>query len=364
MASIHQPTSKIAFVTGANGITGNAIIEHLIRQPASEWSKIVITTRRVPKWPLWQDPRIRFIALDFLKPAEELVEQMKPLCDDVTHAFFASYVHETDFARLKDGNVPLFRNFLTAIDESSKSLQRVVLHTGGKNYGMHLGPVEVPVHEEIPRYEDHGENFYYAQEDIMFELAAKRGWHWNVIRPKAIIGYTPAGNGMSVALTVAIYFLICRELGEVPMFPGNKFMYEIVDDASYAPSIADMSVWASTHEHTKNEAFNHNNGDCIVWKQLWTKLGAHFGIEVPEVPDSAWTANGDTNKAERQIQLVEWAKDKKPAWERVVAKNGGNREAFDWATWDLLDWSLGAAWLTVVSVTKARVLPMSAPIFK
>lgn len=28
---------KVAFVTGANGITGNAIIEHLIRKPESEW---------------------------------------------------------------------------------------------------------------------------------------------------------------------------------------------------------------------------------------------------------------------------------------------------------------------------------------
>lgn len=94
--------------------------------------KIVITTRRVPKWPLWQDPRIRFIALDFLKPADELVELMKPLCHDVTHAFFASYVHNMDFAKLKDYNVPLFQNFLLATDQSSKSLQRVILHTGGK----------------------------------------------------------------------------------------------------------------------------------------------------------------------------------------------------------------------------------------
>lgn len=95
-------------------------------------SKIVITTRRVPKWPLWQDPRIRFIALDFLKPADELVQLMKPLCHDVTHAFFASYVHDVDFAKLKNYNVPLFQNFLLATDQSSKSLQRVILHTGGK----------------------------------------------------------------------------------------------------------------------------------------------------------------------------------------------------------------------------------------
>lgn len=145
-----------------------------------------------------------------MKPVEELVEQMKSLCHDVTHAFFASYVHDTDFAKLKTYNVPLFRNFLTAIDQSSKSLQRVILHTGGKvrepsspgsakltvcdqNYGVHLGPVEAPVYEGMARYEDYGENFYFAQEDFMFDLAAKHGWHWNIIRPMGIIGYTPAG---------------------------------------------------------------------------------------------------------------------------------------------------------------------------
>jgi hypothetical protein len=37
MTSTHYPGSKVAFVTGASGITGNAIIEHLIRKPASEW---------------------------------------------------------------------------------------------------------------------------------------------------------------------------------------------------------------------------------------------------------------------------------------------------------------------------------------
>lgn len=32
-----QLTSKVAFVTGANGISGNAIVEHLIRTPENEW---------------------------------------------------------------------------------------------------------------------------------------------------------------------------------------------------------------------------------------------------------------------------------------------------------------------------------------
>lgn len=86
---------------------------------------------------------------------------------------------------------------------------------------------------------------------------------------------------MSMALTLALYMLCCREMGQPPVFPGNKFFYNYcVEDSSYAPSIADMSVWAVTTEHAKNEAFNHANGDVFVWKHVWTKIGRHFGIEV------------------------------------------------------------------------------------
>lgn len=58
---------------------------------------------------------------------------MTRLCQGVTHAFFASYVHAADFADLKTYNVPLFNNFLVAIDVvAARSLQRVCLQTGGK----------------------------------------------------------------------------------------------------------------------------------------------------------------------------------------------------------------------------------------
>lgn len=132
----------------------------------------------------------------------------------------------------------------------------------------------------MPRYQDHGENFYYSQEDFLFDLASKRKWDWNVIRPNAIVGFTPAGNGMSAALTLAIYILCCREAGQVPVFPGNKFFWNSVDDSSYAPSIADMSVWAATGDHTRNEAFVHTNGDVIIWKHFWPKLTSYYGIYV------------------------------------------------------------------------------------
>lgn len=158
---------------------------------------------------------------------------------------------------------------------------------------------------------------------------------------------------MSLALTLAIYMLCCREMGVPPVFPGNKFFYtRCVEDCSYAPSIADLSVWATTDEHTKNEDFVHQNGDVFVWKQLWTKLGRHFNIEVPEFTE--WAAEGDQERMANNFLMTEWCKDKEAVWERVVAKHGGQLEAFGWGTWDFFDWAIGKAWCTISTVSKAR----------
>jgi len=92
-----------------------------------------------------------------------------------------------------------------------------------------------------------------------------------------------AVNGMSQALTLALYILVSKERGETPRFPGNEYFYNCVDDSSYAPSIADMSIWAVTNEHCKNEAFNHTNGDVFVWRYFWPRLGKYFGLDVRNI---------------------------------------------------------------------------------
>lgn len=94
-------------------------------------SKIIITSRR-PLKARFTDPRVEFIALDFLNSPESIVNQIKELCADVTHAFFTSYIHDNDFSKLYEKNGPLFRNYLEAVDQACPKLQRVVLQTGGK----------------------------------------------------------------------------------------------------------------------------------------------------------------------------------------------------------------------------------------
>ncbi|KAK4935612.1 hypothetical protein LTR10_023373 [Elasticomyces elasticus] len=345
-------TGKVAFVTGANGISGHAIIEYLVKQPESEWSQIIATSRR-PLTHSWIDPRVSFVALDFLEPAETLARKLGPSCKDVTHAFFTSYVHVADFKLLREKNVPLFKNFLDTIDDICPKLERVVLQTGGKHYGVHLGPVKrVPSVEDKPRYEDPN-NFYFPQEDYMFALQQKRRtWHWSVIRPNGIIGFTPHGSGMSEALTLGIYFLLCRELNEPARFFGNEYMWNTLDDKSSSTGLAKMSVWAATEEHTKDEAFNYVNGDVFTWRALWPELAAYYGADCP--PPKWDRAAGQHETLTTEFDLVEWSKDKGELWERIVSKYGGKVEAWGWTSWDAEMWAFGRSWQTISSMTKAR----------
>ncbi|CAG7966865.1 unnamed protein product [Penicillium olsonii] len=327
------PAGKVAFVTGANGISGHAIIEHLIRTPESEWSKIIVTSRR-PLPSSWVDPRVQFVAIDFLQPAETIVNAIKTICKDVTHAYFTSYVHSMDFSILAEKNCPLFRNFLDAVDSACPKLERVCLQTGGKHYGMMFRELSTPFHEDTPRYEGPGSEsiFYYEQEDDMMRVQKRRNtWHYNVIRPMGIIGYTPQFNGMNEVIPIAQYFLICKELGETPKWPGNLRNYHRVEDQSYAPSIADLTVWATTQEHCKDEAFNHTNGDVILFKFLWAHLAKYFNVEVPSYSDMP-------DKDQPELDLVEWSRGKEKVWDAIVAKYGGRADCFQTEGFAMLNW--------------------------
>jgi hypothetical protein len=62
----------------------------------------------------------------------------------------------------------MLQNFLEAltITGAKKKLKRVILTTGCKQYGVHLGPVKCPMKESDPWIEGPGRppNFYYTQQ--------------------------------------------------------------------------------------------------------------------------------------------------------------------------------------------------------
>ncbi|KAL4885959.1 hypothetical protein BJY04DRAFT_214152 [Aspergillus karnatakaensis] len=358
------PNSKVAFVAGANGISGHALIEHLIRTPHQEWSQIIITSRKPPP-NYWVDPRVRFIAIDFLEePREDVLAKLRSVCKEVTHAFFTSYVHNGDSSKLAEKNCPLWYNFLDAVDKACPRLQRVNLQTGGKHYAIGLQRFSTPCYEDTPRYKGKGQEtiFYYKQEDDLFAIQKRRKtnpWHYSIIRPFGIIGFTPQFSGINSALCLAQYFLISRELRVCPRWPGNYNGWHQVEGESYAPSVADMHVWAATTESAKDQAFNHGNGDTVAWRFLWTLFAEYFGVSIAGAePD----APGSSGKQQPQVTLAEWAKDKQAVWERLTDKYGGRAEAYQGGGFELLDWEFSPdepGLVFATAVQKARALGWS-----
>ncbi|KAH8893970.1 hypothetical protein GQ53DRAFT_717713 [Thozetella sp. PMI_491] len=348
---------NVAFITGANGITGSAILEHLVHNTTSaEWSTIVVTTRSSLAATV-NDKRVKFISLDFTNDPSELIAAMRPLCGDVTHAYFSSYVHKDDFGELNESNRTIFQNFLDSLLAVSPKLECCLLQTGGKHYNVHLGPVPSPAREEEPRRECPIGNFYYPQEDYLIEKQGGQSWRWNVIRPVAIIGYTATANGMNEAVTLALYFLVCRELGVEAIMPTNQIYWGGYEDISDYRLVADISVWASTHPHAGNQAFNISNGDHFSWRYMWPRLATYFGAEATSAQAFAKPRPKEGEK-QQEISFLEWSRDKRGAWERLCDKAGcqGAKSTWDAGTWAFQDWAFGRTWSATLSINKAREL--------
>jgi nucleoside-diphosphate-sugar epimerase len=346
---------KVAFITGANGISGSAILEYLVENTTSaEWSKLIVTSRS-PFQTTVTDDRITFVALDFTNDVQTLVQQMGGICGDVTHAYFCSYVHKDDFDELNTANAALFESFLDALEQTAPRLENVTLQTGGKYYNVHLQPVPSPAREDEPRRYGPIDNFYFPQEDKLAAAQKGKSWVWNVIRPEAIIGSTNKPNGMNEALTIAMYFLVNRELGQEAPMPTNQRYWEGTDDCSYAPLIADLTIYVSTHKNCANEAFNAVNGDHITWRYLWPRLASYFGSQASS--DQKFTKQRPSEgELQLDVSFDTWAKDKRQVWEQLCerANMPAAKKTFDFGTWAFQDWVFQRTWSATLSMSKAR----------
>lgn len=347
---------KTAFITGANGISGSAILEYLVENTTrEEWSSIIVSSRSPFKTTV-SDPRIQFVALDFTQDPSTLAKLMRDVCSPVTHAYFCSYVHKDDFSELNAANAALFENFVDALEQVSPSLENITLQTGGKYYQVHLQPVPSPAREEEPRRHHPAlDNFYFPQEDKLAAAQQGKKWSWNVIRPEAIVGSTSKPNGMNEALTIAIYFLICREQGVEAKMPTNQRYWQGTDDVSYAPLIADLTIYVSTHPHCANEAFNVNNGDYFTWRYLWPRLAEYFGANASS--DQIFT-KPEPKEGDLQLDLSldQWSKDKREIWDAICDKQNVSsaKATFDFGTFAFQDWVFQRTWSATVSINKAR----------
>ncbi|MCW2818619.1 MAG: NAD-dependent dehydratase [Marmoricola sp.] len=173
------------------------------------------------------------------------------------------------------------RNLLAAL-EPGGSVRHVALMTGLKHY---LGPFEAyatgvmadtPFREEEPRLD--APNFYYAQEDELFDSARRNGFTWSVHRSHTVFGFA-TGNAMNMVLTLAAYATLCKELGRPFVFPGSRTQWDQLTDVTDADLLGEQMIWAATHEAGQDQAFNTANGDVFRWRWLWPQVAEHFGLE-------------------------------------------------------------------------------------
>jgi hypothetical protein len=87
-----------AIITGANGISGNYMLQVLAQDP-ERWSKIYCLSRRPPAIPNGLPKNAEHIALDFLKDSEKVAAVLKEKGVKADYVFFYSYVQ----AKPKEG---------------------------------------------------------------------------------------------------------------------------------------------------------------------------------------------------------------------------------------------------------------------
>jgi nucleoside-diphosphate-sugar epimerase len=288
-----KPASII--VTGANGITGQAMVKVLAANP-SRWPHIHAMSRRPPPDP--NAPKtVHPIAVDFLKSPQEIAAIFKKENVQADYVFFASYVQPppkegggiwSDTDELDRINAALLSNFLEALTLAKITPKRIMLQTGGKYYAVHIGPTPTPQDETDPRIQV--PNFYYPQEDMLWAYSAKNNSTWNVTRPGFILGAVKDA-AMSILYPLAIYASIQKHLGKMLEFPGTIEAWEAEKHESTAKLIAWHAEWALLSDAAKDTVLNHSDGGVFAFGKFWPMLASWYGVEagIPETDMSKYS---------------------------------------------------------------------------
>ena len=330
---VQTKMNKTALIAGVTGLTGHNLANHLA--VLADWKTYGLSRK------LSAIAGVDALAADLLD-LEALKQTLKG--KEISHLFFTSWQKMESEERNCEVNGVMLKNLLAALSESS--LSHVALVTGGKNYFGSFAEsgkyqVVTPYREEQRRKP--GLNFYYTQEDILFEQAKAQGFSWSVHRPDTVVGFS-VGNLMNMGTTLAAYAAICRETGMAFTFPGSPTIYNGVCDVTDARLLARHLTWSATTDLAKNQAFNVVNGDVFRWSWMWQQLADYFQVEVGAYP-------GHENPLENQMREMG------PVWSRIIEKYDLVPTALDQiASWWHTDSDLSRPFETFADMSKSRKL--------
>ncbi|ROT39607.1 hypothetical protein SODALDRAFT_274784 [Sodiomyces alkalinus F11] len=373
-----------AIVVGATGILGREIVLQLGKSP-DKWPTIYALSRsKKGDFP----PTVRQTSIDLTGSTTEMAQNLQGVTAE--YVFFAAYLQKDTEQANWDVNGDMLQNFLNALETTgaASSLKRIVLVTGCKQYGVHLGPVKNPMLETDPWLRGGGDrtsfppNFYYRQQDIVRDFCETKEVGWTVTYANDVVGFA-RGNFMNLATSVGIYAAVEKELGHDLVFPGSERFYSGFDSLTDAGLHARFCEWAALEPRAAGEAFNVVNGDVESWQNLWPRVAERFGMMVK--PDQFVAGYGGESSSsqladvaplsvfaekaglegrvvpgrlEQRVDLVKWSQreDVRKAWDSLTTREGLDKKAFEEATWSFLGFVLGRAYDLVVSMSKARAL--------
>lgn len=302
--------NKVALVVGANGVIGRNVVDHLAT--LSDWDVIGLSRRGGES-----TGRIRYVSVDLLDQ-DDCRRKLSGLTE-VTHIFYAAYQDRPTWAELVPPNLAMLVNVIDAVEPVARSLQNVSLMQGYKVYGGHLGPFKTPARETDAYFMP--PEFMHDQQRFLEDRQKGKAWTWTGIRPAVVCGFA-LGNPLNLAMVIAVYAAISKELDLPLRFPGKPGAYDKLLEMTDAGLLAKATVWAATDPRCANQAFNINNGDLFRWNDMWPKIARFFELEVaPPLP----------------LSLDTVMTDKEPLWNAMVEKHGLQRNAYK----DVSSWRFG-----------------------
>lgn len=238
-------------------------------------------------------------------------------------------------------NVPAFVNFLQVLPLAGIRPKRILLETGGKHYGGHIGRARTPFVESDPAPKHLEDNFYYHQEEALFKFCEEHPeTSWNVIRPFAVIGAAP-NAGISAFLSYAIMASVQAQKDEPVFFGGDMEEWQYGCHHSSARLTGYLSEWAVLEEKCQNQSFNASDGSPLTWDRFFEELVRWFnvtkGVDGPSLDDPKFKTielsggkdsplgYGPASSIRVSRALADWAEEEAnaTAWKQIMEVSNG-----------------------------------------
>ncbi|MFK4082792.1 SDR family oxidoreductase [Kribbella sp. NPDC020789] len=320
---------NVALVVGARGVIGTNLVEHLAS--SGDWRVIGLSRRGGVD----VSGKVRQVAVDLLDP-DDTRAKLAGL-SEVTHVFYVAYQDRPTWVELVAPNLAMLVNVVDAIEPVAPGLRHVSLMQGYKVYGAHLGPFKTPAREDDPPHLP--PEFNVDQQKFLEARQEGKAWTWSALRP-SVVGGVALGNPMNLAVAIAVYASLSKELGVPLRFPGKPGAYDALLEVTDSGLLAKAAVWAATAPAAANQAFNIANGDLFRWSELWPKIAGWFEMEVaPPL----------------QLSLQDVMADKEPAWKQLQATHGLAATTFaEVSSWPFADFVFGWDYDFFADGSKAR----------